>query len=84
MEMNTSPSHPDATFESLLGSEVFQSTTTLRQLHHLLGCGEGESSRQSGFLGLPQGLGMSAECSSVRTTFKNRYTHVVLVLARKP
>jgi hypothetical protein len=34
---------------SLLGREVFQSTTTLRQLHHLLGCGEGERSRQGGF-----------------------------------
>jgi hypothetical protein len=49
MEMNTSASHPDAMLKSLLGREVFQSTATLCQLHHFLGCGEGERFRQGGF-----------------------------------
>jgi len=47
--MNTSASHLDTVFKCLLTREVLQSTTTLCQLHHLLGCGEGERSRQGGF-----------------------------------
>ena len=49
VEMNASASHPDAVLKSLLGREVFQSTTTLCEFNYLLRCGERQCSRESRF-----------------------------------